>query len=309
SLHVGRGHANLVKGDTTAAIADFTEAVRLNPKSPSTFNRRGLAYRRAGELERAIDDYTTAVTLNPIYALAYNNRGYVYEAQGRTNDAIADFQAALLLDPSLIGARDGLKRLGLPDSALAETERRVKLGQALVESNCKPCHATGASGASPNRKAPEFRNLHARHPSLALREPLSRGLSATHDEMPKFALSGPEIDTVVAYINSLATTKPASPRTKTVRPIADATDIGDAAKGFAYAQRNCAGCHNVLRTEAASPNKQAPSFKTVANTPGMTITALTVWSRTTHATMPNLVIAPDDMDDLIAYILSLRERK
>ena len=106
---------------TPAAIADFTEALRLNPNSPSTFNRRGLAYRRSGDLEHAIEDYTAALTLNPIYALAYNNRGYVYEAQGRKEDAIIDFQAALLLDPSLIGARDGLVRLGVPPAFL---ERR-----------------------------------------------------------------------------------------------------------------------------------------------------------------------------------------
>jgi hypothetical protein len=85
-------------------------------------------------------------------------------------------------------------------------------------------------------------------------------------------------------------------------------DVGDARKGLVYAQQNCSGCHNVLRTDAASPNPQAPAFKKVANTPGMSITALTVWSRTTHPTMPNLVIEPADMDDLIAYILSLRDR-
>jgi Flp pilus assembly protein TadD len=45
-----------VRGDTTAAIADFTEAVHLNPQSASAYNRRGLAYRRSGELARAIDD-------------------------------------------------------------------------------------------------------------------------------------------------------------------------------------------------------------------------------------------------------------
>ena len=72
-----------------AAIADFTEAIRLDPKSASAFNRRGLAYRRWGDLARAIDDYTQAITINPIYALAYNNRGYVYEAQGRKDDAIS----------------------------------------------------------------------------------------------------------------------------------------------------------------------------------------------------------------------------
>ena len=85
-------------------------------------------------------------------------------------------------------------------------------------------------------------------------------------------------------------------------------DVGDAAQGLAYAQTTCPGCHNVLRTGAASPNKDAPPFKQIANTPGMSITALTVWSRTSHPTMPNLVIPPNDMDNLIAYIMSLRDR-
>ena len=51
--------------------------------------------------------------------------------------------------------------------------------------------------------------------------------------------------------------------------------------------------------------QQAPAFKEIANTPGMSITALTVWSRTSHSTMPNLVIDSADMDNLVAYILSL----
>jgi mono/diheme cytochrome c family protein len=85
-------------------------------------------------------------------------------------------------------------------------------------------------------------------------------------------------------------------------------DVGDPAQGLAYAQKTCSGCHNVLRTGAASPNKDAPPFNQIANTPGMSITALTVWSRTSHPTMPNLVIPPNDIDNLIAYIMSLRDR-
>jgi len=103
-----------------------------------------------------------------------------------------------------------------------------------------------------------------------------------------------------------------APRFVTTRPtvlIADPVDVGDARRGLAYAQKTCSGCHNVLRTEAASPIRQATPFKKIANTPGMSITALTVWSRTTHPTMPNLVIEANDMDDLIAYILSLRDQK
>jgi tetratricopeptide (TPR) repeat protein len=302
SFHTTRGHAHFVRGDATAAIADFTEALRINPISPGTLNRRGLAYRRAGDLSRAIEDYTRAVTMNPAYALAYNNRGYVYESQARKDDAIADFKAALLLDPSLIGARDGLRRLGVPEAELVETRRRVEQGRNLVEQNCSGCHAIGLKGESPNKKAPPFHSLHTRYANLALREPLSRGIAAPHDEMPKFALSGPDIDAIIAYINNLSSSG-------TRISVADDAESSDARKGLAYAQRNCASCHNVLRSAAPSPNRKATPFQAIANTPGMSVTALTVWSRTTHPTMPNFIIDPGDTDNLIAYILSLREGK
>ena len=126
---------------------------------------------------------------------------------------------------------------------------------------------------------------------------------------PLFALSGPAIDTIVAYTNSLSVTKGGSAKDRTVVPIVDAEDVGDARRGAAYAQKSCSSCHNVSASDAASPNRQAPGFKKIANTPGMTVTALTVWSRTSHPTMPNFVIDPRDMDDLIAYILSLKDGK
>jgi tetratricopeptide (TPR) repeat protein len=308
SFLVGRGHARFVKGDLPDAIADFTEAIRLHPKSPSAYNRRGLAYRRSGDLARALEDYTKAITLNPAYALAYNNRGYVYEAQGRKEEAISDFQVALLLDPSLVGARDGLVRLGIPAAWLAATDERIKAGKQLVEQNCSGCHAVGASGASPNKKAPEFRNLHARHPNLALREPLSRGIAAPHDEMPKFALSGQQIDTIIAYINSLSAAEAVPPKGK-AQVLTDAMDIADARRGLDYARKVCAACHNVSGSNAPSPSSKAPSFKHVANLPGTSLAALTVWSRTPHSSMPNLIVEPKDMDDVIAYILSLKDRK
>lgn len=86
-------------------------------------------------------------------------------------------------------------------------------------------------------------------------------------------------------------------------------DIGDARKGLDYAQKVCSACHNVQQSDSASPNSMAPPFKQIASTPGMSVTALSVWSRTSHPTMPNLFIEPSDMDDLIAYILSLKNRK
>lgn len=89
---------------------------------------------------------------------------------------------------------------------------------------------------------------------------------------------------------------------------AEAQEIGDTQEGRAYAQRVCADCHAVLPWQAVSPDARATAFKSIANTPGMTATALAVWFLTPHPTMPNLVIEGEDMDNVIAYILSLREK-
>lgn len=202
-LFLLRGHAELANGNTDAAIVDFTESARLDPKSASALNNRGLAYRRKGDLAKAEADYTAALALNPMYGLAYANRGYVLEAQGRKTDAIESLRQALLVDPSLVSAREALQRLGVNNTSAAESERRDALGKDLVTANCSRCHAVGTTGASPNPKAPELRTLKQRHPLLSLREPLTRGITAQHDEMPRFPLSLGEIDAIVAYVNGL----------------------------------------------------------------------------------------------------------
>ena len=203
---ISRGHAHTIMGAADLAIADFDAALAMKPQSPSALNHRGLAWRKKGDTDRAIADYTAAISLNPVYALAYNNRGYAYEAKGETRLAQEDFVRALLLDTSLTGASAGLKRLGGTGPLAAESDALIARGRDLVEANCSRCHATGASGESPNPRAPPFRAIHQRHKMLALREPLSRSIAATHDEMPTFKLSEKEIDTIIAYINSLPPT-------------------------------------------------------------------------------------------------------
>ena len=82
---------------------------------------------------------------------------------------------------------------------------------------------------------------------------------------------------------------------------------GDVSRGLAYAQKTCAECHAVLPSQTTSPRPGLATFKNVANTPGMTATAILVWLQTPHPTMPNLMIATSDRDDVIAYITSLKE--
>jgi cytochrome c2 len=88
-----------------------------------------------------------------------------------------------------------------------------------------------------------------------------------------------------------------------------AQDPGNAEKGRIFAEKICAECHAVGSQRARSPFATVASFKEIANSPGMGEIALSVWLRTPHKTnMPNLVLEPNDREDVIAYIVSLLDR-
>ena len=83
---------------------------------------------------------------------------------------------------------------------------------------------------------------------------------------------------------------------------------GDVAAGAAYAKQVCADCHAVLPNEQISPLAQAPTFQKVANLPGMTEMALSVWLQSSHPTMPNIILKPDDLRNVVAYIEQPQEQ-
>jgi len=64
-------------------------------------------------------------------------------------------------------------------------------------------------------------------------------------------------------------------------------------------------CHAVGRAQYFSPNRYAPSFYSLARTPGMTATKLHVWFETPHPSMPNLMLLSHDKENIFAYIMSL----
>jgi cytochrome c2 len=85
---------------------------------------------------------------------------------------------------------------------------------------------------------------------------------------------------------------------------------GDVATGHAFAREACITCHVVEPTNV-SPRVVVigPNFQDIANTKGMTATALRAFLTTSHPKMPNLILTPEDTTDVIAYILSLREHR
>jgi hypothetical protein len=52
-----------------------------------------------------------------------------------------------------------------------------------------------------------------------------------------------------------------------------------------------------------------PAFREIANTPGMTARAIRVFLTSSHPKMPNLILTPEEIADVSAYILSLRDHR
>lgn len=95
-----RGVAYYAKDDLDHAIADWSEAIVLDPDYAHAYNNRAKAYRAKGDYEHAIADYSEAIKLDPHHALAYKGRGIAYLLSGQIAKAEVDFQQAADLDPA-----------------------------------------------------------------------------------------------------------------------------------------------------------------------------------------------------------------
>jgi cytochrome c len=86
------------------------------------------------------------------------------------------------------------------------------------------------------------------------------------------------------------------------------TTLGDAKQGQDLSQRLCSGCHSVSPGSAATVSTDVPTFAAIASRPDITAERLAGRIIAPHPPMPNVQLTVAEMRDIIAYILSLRQR-
>jgi len=79
----------------------------------------------------------------------------------------------------------------------------------------------------------------------------------------------------------------------------------EASAGRRLAGAWCSECHALDETGPGRFNR-APDFAEIANRTSTTELSLKVFFRTPHRSMPNIVIAPDQADQLAQFILGLK---
>lgn len=119
-----RGAAYRRKGDRDHALADYDEAVRLNPNNSRALHNRGVIYGEQELYELALEDFDTAIKIEPSYANAWNARCWTKVIMGRERDAVNDCTESLHLhaaDPVTLRSRAlAFLKLGEPSRAIAD---------------------------------------------------------------------------------------------------------------------------------------------------------------------------------------------
>jgi tetratricopeptide (TPR) repeat protein len=143
--YTGRGLAYSANNELDKALADFDEAIRLDPNAIlAHYHRANLAYGK-GQYDRALADYNVVIDSDPTFDWAYHVRGWIYYRKKDYDKALADYEKAIKLVPTeSVFYRDrgniALARKDY-DKALANYDRSIQLEPTYVV----PWHLRGVT--------------------------------------------------------------------------------------------------------------------------------------------------------------------
>jgi len=93
--HFLLGRAYVETGKPDGAVEAYSEAIRLDPLSPSFYDGRAQAYGMLGEHRLAIEDYDRMIQLSPGTASHHTRKAVALFTLGRSEEAIQDLDEAI----------------------------------------------------------------------------------------------------------------------------------------------------------------------------------------------------------------------
>jgi tetratricopeptide (TPR) repeat protein len=152
------GRALAERGDYDKAIADFNEAIRLDPTLVIAYEGLAQAYEATGRYPAAIDAYRTTVAKDPVRDSAYARLGCLLLATGgATPEAEKALNQAIEINQTHAGAHACLGALYLDREhyadAIRETELAVTLNPQNVQGHLTLGIALSQTGETERAKA------------------------------------------------------------------------------------------------------------------------------------------------------------
>ncbi|WP_295616141.1 tetratricopeptide repeat protein [Chamaesiphon sp. GL140_3_metabinner_50] len=129
--YYGRGNAKRNSGDNQGAIADYTQAIKIDPGYKQAYNNRGAVKADLGYYQEAAIDFSQVISMDFNDSMAYHNRGVTKSKLGNKQGAIDDYTQAIKIDPNYTDAyvNRGLAKSSLGDNreAIIDYNRAINL--------------------------------------------------------------------------------------------------------------------------------------------------------------------------------------
>lgn len=129
--YIAKASDYVQRKDFKGALAEYEEALKIEPNNAKVNLMAGLASANAGNYDQAIKYNQKSVEIEPTFT-AYNNLALIYANRGFYQQSIDAYQKALALNPQSFRA---WYQLGLVQSANVKFEDAVKSFQKAVEIN------------------------------------------------------------------------------------------------------------------------------------------------------------------------------
>ena len=83
----------------------------------------------------------------------------------------------------------------------------------------------------------------------------------------------------------------------------------DPGVGRHLAETVCSACHQIdAYSQGPGPNRDAPNFVDISRMPSMNDLAIKLFLGFPHPSMPNIILSPEEIDSVTAYIRSLNKK-
>lgn len=89
--------------------------------------------------------------------------------------------------------------------------------------------------------------------------------------------------------------------------MSSAAQAQDVSAGQRIAQTWCSGCHRINDQDQKTGNDAVPSFPSIAQMDSTTAMSLAAFLSTPHGRMPDYALSRTEIQNVSAYILSLRK--
>lgn len=122
-----RGSLLYDSGDYARALQDFLTMTRLDPADATGFVEAGLASTQLGQQEQAAHYYSQAIALQPGNPVFHCFRGMAWQALGRDQEAVNDYITTLTGDPYDDDAQQGLIEIAKRNRQLVVSQLRARL--------------------------------------------------------------------------------------------------------------------------------------------------------------------------------------